>query len=36
MFNFQEDKKQEIIAKSIQMLRDKYGVDIIKSGGEFR
>jgi DNA polymerase-4 len=34
MFNFQEDKKQEIIAKSIQMLRDKYGVDIIKTGGE--
>ena len=34
LLNYQEDTKQFQLTKSLQKLRDKFGIDIIKSGGE--
>jgi DNA polymerase-4 len=34
MFNLEEDIKQTKITSAMQKLRDKFGIDIIKSGGE--
>ena len=34
LFNFQEDNKKVELTKSMQKLRDKFGIDIIKSAGE--
>lgn len=34
LFNYEEDKKQSSLTNSIQFLREKFGIDIIKSGGE--
>ena len=34
MFTLEEDDKQTKITASLQKLRDKFGIDIIKSGGE--
>ena len=35
LFNLEQDIKQSKLTASMQKLRDKYGIDIIKSGGEF-
>jgi len=35
MFSLEEDIKQTKITSTMQKLRDKFGIDIIKSGGEF-
>lgn len=35
MFNYENDQKQSNVTTSLQKLRAKYGIDIIKSGGEF-
>lgn len=35
LLNYEEDTKQLKLTKSLQQLRDKFGIDIIKSGGEF-
>ena len=35
LFTFDDDIKQKKITESLQKLRSKFGVDIIKSGGEF-
>ena len=34
MFTLEDDAKQAKITASLQKLRDKFGIDIIKSGGE--
>ncbi len=34
LLNYEEDTKQLKLTKSLQQLRDKFGIDIIKSGGE--
>ncbi len=34
LLNYEEDMKQSKLTESMQKLRDKFGVDIIKSGGE--
>ena len=34
LFNQEEDTKQANLTSSLQKLRDKFGIDIIKSGGE--
>jgi DNA polymerase-4 len=34
MFTIEEDIKQSKITNTMQSLRDKFGIDIIKSGGE--
>lgn len=34
LFNYEEDEKQSKLTASMQKLRDKFGVDIIKSGSE--
>ncbi len=34
LLHFEDDKKQSKLTSSMQKLRDKYGIDIIKSGGE--
>ena len=34
LLSFEEDKKQEDLTNSMQRLRDKFGIDIIKSAGE--
>ncbi len=34
LFSQEEDTKQSKLTNSLQKLRDKYGIDIIKSGGE--
>jgi len=34
IFTFEQDKKQAVLTNSLQKLRDKFGIDIIKSGGE--
>ncbi|MEA2017559.1 MAG: DNA polymerase IV [Campylobacterota bacterium] len=34
LFNLEDDTKQSKLTASMQKLRDKYGIDIIKSGGE--
>ena len=34
LFTLQEDEKQAKLTASIQNLRDKFGIDIVKSGGE--
>lgn len=36
LFNHQEDTKKVKLADSIQKLRDKFGIDIVKSGGELK
>jgi len=35
LFNYEQDKKLLSINKSMQKLRDKFGIDIIKHGSEF-
>ena len=34
LLNYEEDRKQSRLTESMQKLREKFGVDIIKSGGE--
>jgi len=34
LLNYEDDTKQSKLTASMQKLRDKYGIDIIKSGGE--
>jgi len=34
LFTIEEDKKQSKLTNSIQSLREKFGIDIVKSGGE--
>jgi DNA polymerase-4 len=34
LLNYEDDIKQSKLTASIQKLRDKFGIDIIKSGGE--
>ena len=34
LLNYEDDKKQSNLTISMQKLRNKYGIDIIKSGGE--
>lgn len=34
LFSYEDDKKKAKLTHSMQKLRDKFGVDIIKSGGE--
>jgi len=34
LFSLEKDMKQSRLTSSMQKLRDKYGIDIIKSGGE--
>ena len=34
LLNYEEDMKRSRLTESMQKLRDKFGVDIIKSGGE--
>jgi len=34
MLHYEQDTKQSKLTQSLQKLRDKYGIDIIKSGGE--
>jgi DNA polymerase-4 len=36
LLNYEEDTKQNQLTLSLQKLRDKYGIDIIKSGGELK
>jgi DNA polymerase-4 len=36
LLSYEEDTKQISLTNSMQKLRDKYGIDIIKSGGEFK
>ncbi len=36
LLSYEEDNKQIRLTNSMQKLRDKYGIDIIKSGGEFK
>ena len=36
LFTLEEDTKQSSLTASMQKLRDKFGIDIIKSGGEFQ
>ena len=36
LLSFEEDKKQEDLTLSMQKLRDKFGIDIIKSAGELK
>ena len=36
LLSFEEDKKQEDLTQSMQKLRDKFGIDIIKSAGELK
>ena len=36
LLSYEEDKKQERLTNSMQKLRDKFGIDIIKSGGELK
>ena len=35
LFTFEDDTKQKKVTESLQKLRSKFGIDIIKSGGEF-
>ena len=35
LFTFEDDTKQKKVTESLQKLRNKFGIDIIKSGGEF-
>jgi len=35
LFTFNDDTKQKKITESLHKIRNKYGIDIIKSGGEF-
>ena len=34
LLNYEEDMKQSKLTASMQKLRDRFGIDIIKSGGE--
>ena len=34
LLNYEEDMKQSKLTASMQKLRDKFGIDIIKSAGE--
>ena len=34
ILHYDEDQKASKLTKSMQQLRDKFGIDIIKSGGE--
>jgi len=36
LLSYEEDKKQSILTNSMQKLRDKFGIDIIKSAGELK
>ena len=36
LLSYEEDKKQENLTQSMQKLRDKFGIDIIKSAGELK
>jgi len=36
LLNYENDTKQNKLTQSLQKIRDKYGIDIIKSGGELQ
>jgi len=36
LLHYEEDSKQNNLTQSLQKIRDKYGIDIIKSGGELK